>query len=99
MCPLGIYPLVPSVISRVRRRSVGHDDAGAGPSTVGSKRLRNLESHDETEPPPKRIRLRRPSARTLRAVIFHLVTFYPLIPYHYRPIHNSQPSLRNLLLL
>ena len=68
------YPLV---TNRARRRSVGHDDAEVGPSMVGSKRSRDLENQDETVPPPKRIRLRRPSARTLRAVNFHFVVFLP----------------------
>ncbi|KAF9642821.1 hypothetical protein BDM02DRAFT_3192626 [Thelephora ganbajun] len=59
------YP--PATVGRIPHRSTEHDNTGVGSSMPGSKRPRNPESQDETEPPPKRTRLRRSSTRTLQA--------------------------------
>ncbi|KAF9643984.1 hypothetical protein BDM02DRAFT_3191015 [Thelephora ganbajun] len=59
------YP--PVTVGHIAHRSTERDDTTVGSSMLGSKRSRNPESQDETEPPPKRTRLHCSSTRTLRA--------------------------------
>jgi hypothetical protein len=55
--------------------STRYGDVSAATSRSRSKRPRNTESQDEAEYPSKRIRLRRSSAKTLRAVNYRSVAF------------------------
>ena len=89
---------LPETVGRKRRhRSTEHEDTNLNPSRPGSKRPRSSESRDETEPLPKRIRLRRSSTRTFRAVIFHSNPFSSFLPSRHRPVHNPRSSQRKLL--
>lgn len=65
----------PAGAGRTRRSSTERDDTDANPGPSGSKRPRNLEDQDEAGPPPKRMRLRHASTRTLQTVILRLVAF------------------------
>jgi hypothetical protein len=58
----------PATIGRASRHSTGYNETNADTSRPRSKRPRNTESQDEQEYPSKRIRLRRSSLKTLRAV-------------------------------
>lgn len=84
----------PATVDRTRHRSTDHDDTDVNPGRPGSKRPRSPEGQGGTEPPPKRIRLRQSSTRTLQAVTLHCIIFSLFSPYHRRPVRNSRPSLR-----
>ena len=64
---------------RIRRRPTEHEDTDFEPGRLGSKRPRNPKSRDKTEPPPKRIRLRSPSIKTLHLVIVSFMASPPLV--------------------
>lgn len=81
----------------VHHPATEHEETDASSSRRRSKRPRDLETRDESEPLPKRIRLRRSSTRTLQSVTTLFVTLSLLSPHSYRPVRNPRLSLRKLL--
>jgi hypothetical protein len=68
---------LPATIGRTGRHPKRHEETNTFTSRPTSKRPRNTESQDEMEYPSKRIKLRRPSARTPQVVNFLVVACFP----------------------